>query len=61
MHTFDNEPGSSVFIAPLIYTEYHWSAKFVRVVVGFYLRHWQWFLSTTIAVLALYVAVLSLK
>jgi hypothetical protein len=58
---FENDPNSSVFIMPSFYTKYHWSAMIARIVIGFYLRHWQWVWSTIIAVLGLYVAVLTLK
>lgn len=58
---FENDPDSSIVIMPLLYTEYHWSAKIARAIVGFYLRHWQWVWSTIIAILGLYVAVLALK
>lgn len=61
MQEFDNAPDSSIVIMPYFYTEYHWSAKIARAIVGFYLRHWQWVWSTIIAVLGLYVAVLALK
>ena len=59
LHEFENDPRSSVVIMPMIYTEFHWSAKIARAIVGFYMRHWVW--STIIAVLGLYVAVLALK
>ena len=61
MHVFDNDPDSSCVILPYVYTQYHWSAKIARAIVGFYFRHWQWVWSTIIAVLGLYVAVLALK
>ena len=61
IHEFENDPQSTIVIFPMIYTEYHWTAKFARTIVRFYLRHWQWVWSTIIAVLGVYVAVLSLK
>lgn len=57
----ENDPRSSIVFMPLIYTEYHWSAKVARAIVSFYLRHWQWLWSTAIALMGLYVAVLALK
>jgi len=61
MITFEDDPDGMVFIAPLVYTKYHWTAKIARGFVGFYLRHWQWLLGTAIAIAGLYVAILSLK
>ena len=61
MHEFENHPNSSAFFMPMPYTEYHWSAKVARAIVGFYFRHWQWVVTTIIAVVAIYVSVLSLK
>jgi hypothetical protein len=58
---FDNSPDSSIFVMPLMYTEWHWSAKIARVLVAFYLRNWQWLWGTSIALLSLYVAFLALK
>ncbi len=58
---FENDPNSSVWISPRIYTEYHWTAKVARVLTGFYLRNWQWVWGTAIALLALYVSILALK
>lgn len=36
--------GSVVFIGTpfLAGVRYHWSAKLVRAVVNFYIRHWKW-------------------
>lgn len=61
MQEFKNNFHSTIFYMPIIYIEYHWSAKIARATVGFYLRHWQWLWSTIIAVLGLYVAVLALN
>jgi hypothetical protein len=60
-HEFENNTDRSLVIMPMPYTEYHWSAKIARAIVGFYLRHWQWVWSTIIALLGLYIAVLALK
>lgn len=48
----DESPGIVAF-----YTEWHWTATVARRVVKFYLRHWQWFWSTLIALVALVVSV----
>jgi len=52
-HEFENDPDSSLVIIPMPYTEYHWSAKIARAIVGFYLRHWQWVITTVIAIIGL--------
>lgn len=57
---FENDD-PSIIIIPFIYTEYHWSAKIARTIVGFYLRNWQWIWSTIMTVIGLYVAILALK
>lgn len=40
-----------------VYTERHWTATAARKAVSFYVRHWQWFWSTLIALAALVVSV----
>lgn len=55
-----NEP-DSVFILPLMYKRYHWTAKAARTVASFYLRNWQWVWGTVIGVASLWVAVISIK
>lgn len=59
--TFENDPDSNIFIAPIIYTDFHWTAKIARILVKFYLRNWQWLWGTVIAIVALYVAIKGLK
>lgn len=61
VHHFDNDKNSTVTIFPLIRVDYHWTAKIARYLVAFYLRHWQWILSTFIACGGLFVAYLRLK
>lgn len=56
----ENEPNSPVVFLGWNY-ERHWTAKTARVLVEFYLAHWQWLIGTVIAVLSLWVAVLALK
>ncbi len=58
---FDNDPSSLLVILPQVYTEYHWSAKIARAVIGFYRSHWSWLWSTILAVLGVYFAFLALK
>ena len=59
-HEFENDPSSGAHIFPLLYTEIHWTAKFVRIIVKFYLRNWQWLWGTTITIAGLYIAILTL-
>ena len=58
---FENDPRSSIVIMPSVHIEYHWSAKIVRAVATFYMKHWQWVWTTAIAVVAVYVAIRALK
>lgn len=58
---FENDTRSSFVLMPTTDIEHHWSAKIARAVIMFYAQHWQWVWSTIIAVIALYVAILSLK
>lgn len=58
---YDNDPDSSVFVMPSFHTEYHWTAKIARVLVGFYQRNWQWIWSSVFAIAAIYVGILALK
>ena len=52
---FENNLDSSVLFLPYLYTEYHWSAKIVRAIVSFYIRHWKWIWTSIIAILGVYV------
>lgn len=61
MDEFKNDPNSSVFVMPLIYTEYHWTARIARSIVGFYFQHWKWLWPTAGTVLAACAAFLALK
>jgi hypothetical protein len=61
VETFENDPSSTIFIAPMVYTDYHWTAKLARALVGFYLRHWQWVWSTVLTLAGLWLAVLALR
>lgn len=61
IHEFEKDSQSSVVIFPMVYTEYHWSAKIARAVVGFYSQNWQWLWVIGIAIASLYVAVIALK
>lgn len=36
-------------------------AKLSQLLGAFYLKHWQWILSTIIAIISLYAAVLAIK
>ena len=56
----ENDPDAPVIFLGWTY-ERHWTAKTVRVLVEFYLAHWQWLIGTVIGVLSLWVAVLALK
>lgn len=61
IHEFDNNSDGSLYIMPMIYTEYHWTAKIARNIVSFYLKHWQWVWTTTLGFFTLYAAILALK
>ncbi len=52
----DDEGGSSVSFLPMFYVEYHWTARVVRSVVAFYLRHWQWIFPFAVSVIGLLLA-----
>ncbi|HHQ4757400.1 hypothetical protein [Aeromonas hydrophila] len=58
---FDNDSDGSLYIMPMIYTKYHWTAKIARNIVSFYLKHWQWVWTTTLGFFTLYAAILALK
>lgn len=53
---FENDPNISSSIGSLIYTEYHWTARIARSIVGFYFQHWKWFWTTAISAFAAYAA-----
>ncbi|MFC3034373.1 hypothetical protein ACFOEE_17845 [Pseudoalteromonas fenneropenaei] len=44
----------SVF--PGIRYKRHWTAKFARIIVEFYLKNWQWWLGFLVAVSGLFIA-----
>ena len=54
-----NDPNSPVVILGIRYKR-HWTASTARVLVEFYLAHWQWVIGTALAIAALLVAALSL-
>lgn len=37
-------------------THYHCTARWSRIIIGFFLDHWQWCLTTIVASLAAYAA-----
>lgn len=41
---YNEEPKNygGIKVIPEYSVEFHWSAKGVRLIVNFYLRHWQW-------------------
>lgn len=53
VRTYPNDPSSALYIFPSPYAEYHWTAKFARALVVFYLEHWKWIWTTVIAVVAI--------
>ena len=57
----ENDPDSSVVIISPGYYEQPLFAKILGAVWRFYRRHWQWVWSTVIALVGLYIAVLTLK
>jgi len=50
-HTFE-QPGGNVNIWPGLPTEYHWSAKAVRFIVGFFLKNAKFLLKFVVPVLS---------
>ncbi len=56
-----NDPNSSFVFHSLGYYEQPFFAKVIGTVWGFYLRHWQWFITTIIGLVAIYVSILALK
>lgn len=42
---------------PLLYVEYHWTAKIARSCVAFYLRNWQWIWPFIVSVIGLLIAI----
>ncbi|VXB72303.1 conserved hypothetical protein [Luteimonas sp. 9C] len=53
-----NAPG--ILTLPKRHIEYHWTARFARSLVGFYLKHWQWVWGSAIAIVGIYVAYLAI-
>jgi len=57
---WENDPNDSIIVIGGNY-ERHWTAEIARLLVSFYLKHWQWCWGTIIALVSLYVALLALK
>lgn len=57
---YENDPNSSVVIVGGYY-ERHWTAKFARILVSFYLEHWKWLWGVFLSLLGLYMAYLKLQ
>ena len=49
-----NQESSGIYLLPSISTEYHWTARATRMLVNFVIRHFQFILTTVIALAALY-------
>jgi len=45
----ENDPASPAVIIG-VWTRYHWTARAVRALVAFYLRHWKWLWGTAITI-----------
>lgn len=59
---FDNlNDDPSVQVFPLAYVRHHWTAKAARGVVRFLRVHWAFFIGTLLALISIWVGVLSLK
>jgi hypothetical protein len=58
---YENDPESSIVFMPHFYTEYHWTARIARRLVGFYRRNWQFVWTTGIALGGLYLAWRAIK
>lgn len=58
--TYDNEPGSRVFILGYWY-ERHWTSKVAHVLAEFWLEHWKYIITTALAVCGLIIALKKLS
>ena len=45
-------------VLPEYTTEYHWTTKVARVIVGFYLLHWKWVWGTMFSTFGAYIGFL---
>jgi len=52
---YENDRDDSLQIIGM-YVEYHWTAKIARLLVQFYLAHWQWIWSMAVALCSLSIA-----
>lgn len=41
-HVFEEDPDVPIYIIQIPYKEFHWTARFSRAGVRFYLEHWKW-------------------
>jgi hypothetical protein len=57
---YDNPPDSCVVKIGGSYKR-HWTASLARIFVSFYLKHWQWIWTTTIAIFSIWIAIIALK
>jgi hypothetical protein len=54
---YENPPGSAVVFMGVGANERHWTAKVARVLIRFWLAHWQWIIGAAIAVAGLLLRV----
>jgi hypothetical protein len=52
---YKNDPNDATFIIGGTYKR-HWTAKVARILVGFWLNHWQWTIGTALGIVGLAVA-----
>ena len=61
--TFDhlNDDDSGVYVYPLARVRFHWTARVARSMVRFLRLHWAFFIGTVLALISIWIGVLSLK
>lgn len=53
--------GKHFIVLPGDRYERHWTSSAAHILVDFYLAHWQWVVTTILAVIAVAIAILQLK
>ena len=52
IHYFDdlNNKNADSYVFPLVYTKLHWTAHVARQLTDFWMRHWQFLITTIISI-----------